>query len=60
MTSLCTSARGDGLAAACEAFERTLIEMTLKRCQGNRRAAARELGIGYSSLFYKLNKYSLG
>ncbi|WP_236176296.1 sigma-54 interaction domain-containing protein [Pseudomonas qingdaonensis] len=39
---------------ACEAFERQLLENALVRCAGNVPQAARELGLGRSTLYKKL------
>ncbi len=42
-----------------EQCERDYIAATLHYCKWNRRRAARMLGIGYRTLFYKIDKYSL-
>ena len=42
------------------AFEARLIEQTLKRCQGNKSKAARQLGLRPNTLHYKLERYGLG
>jgi len=39
--------------------ERELIRTTLKECDGNRKEAARRLGIGERTLYRKLNQYDL-
>jgi len=44
---------------ACEAFERTLLEAALRRTGGGLKAAARDLGLPYSSFKYKLRKHGL-
>jgi DNA-binding NtrC family response regulator len=40
-------------------MEKELIAMILKQTRGNRREAARKLGIGERTLYRKLKKYSL-
>lgn len=42
------------------AFEARLIEQTLKRCQGNKSKAARQLGLRPNTLHYKIERYGLG
>jgi len=42
-----------------EEIEKTVIQKTLKRHQGNKTQAAKALGIAYSTLFEKLKKYNL-
>jgi len=39
--------------------EREMIVQTLRRCNGNRQAAARQLDIGVSTLYRKLKEYQL-
>ena len=39
--------------------ERELIRSTLDKCEGNRKEAARKLGIGERTLYRKLNQYDL-
>jgi len=41
-------------------LERRAIEAALKRCEGNRTHAARELGISLRTLQYRLKEYGLG
>lgn len=48
-----------GLRERVEAYERTLIQQELQRCDGNRSKAARRLGIGCVTLLDKLRKYGL-
>ena len=43
-----------------EALERNIIEQALVKAGGNRRAAARNLGVSLRTLFYKLQRYGLG
>jgi len=43
-----------GYREACEAFERQLLRNALDRCQGNVPEAARQLGLGRSTLYKKL------
>ena len=40
-------------------MERLLIEQTLDKTAGNRKATARRLGIGERTLYRKLKKYGL-
>jgi len=40
-------------------IEREVITQTLRRCAGNRQAAARELNIGVATLYRKLKEYEL-
>ena len=49
----------DGLVVAMEAFERAFIAQTLERTGWLRKAAAAELGIGYSTLKKKMKKLGL-
>jgi len=53
---------GDSLeesAGVLEEMEKRVIQSTLDRCRGNKRAAAKELGIAKSTLFQKIKKYQL-
>jgi len=43
-----------GYREACEAFERQLLRDALQRCAGNVPEAARQLGLGRSTLYKKL------
>ncbi|HEX3446850.1 MAG TPA: helix-turn-helix domain-containing protein, partial [Isosphaeraceae bacterium] len=43
-----------------EEIEKHYILETLKRCNGNREEAARQLGIGERTLYRKLKEYNLG
>ncbi len=43
-----------GYREACEAFERELLQKALARCAGNVPEAARQLGLGRSTLYKKL------
>jgi two-component system response regulator AtoC len=43
-----------------EALERVVIEQALQRAGGNRRSAARALGVSLRTLFYKLQRHGLG
>ena len=55
------SARGAAeLKPQVEALERVVIEQALQRASGNRRAAARALGVSLRTLFYKLQRHGLG
>jgi DNA-binding NtrC family response regulator len=49
----------EGLSVAIEAFERSFISSVLDRCDWNRKVAATELGIGYSTLKKKLKRLGL-
>jgi transcriptional regulator of acetoin/glycerol metabolism len=42
-----------------EAMEQTHIRQILEHCQWNRSRAARELGIGYNTLWRKMKKYGI-
>jgi DNA-binding NtrC family response regulator len=48
-----------GRSATMEDMERALIEQVLAETGGNRKEAARRLGIGERTLYRKLNKYDL-
>lgn len=48
--------RGDDLRAALAQFERRHIRRVLERCAGDKREAARRLGLGLSSLYRKLEE----
>jgi two-component system NtrC family response regulator len=43
-----------------EGYERDLIEHALQRSQGNRKSAARDLGMSERNLYKKMHKYGLG
>lgn len=45
---------GDDLRLAVERFERRHIQRVLSRCGGDKKEAARRLGLGLSSLYRKL------
>ncbi len=47
------------LRAAAEAAERAAIVAALRATDGNRRAAARQLGVSLRTLFYKMERYDL-
>src|SRR5262249_27420080 len=49
---------GDDLRAALDHFERQHIRRVLDRAQGDKREAARRLGLGLSSLYRKLDEHS--
>jgi DNA-binding NtrC family response regulator len=49
---------GDDLRAALDRFERQHIRRILERSQGDKREAARRLGLGLSSLYRKLDEHS--
>ena len=49
---------GDDLRAALDHFERQHIRRVLDRCGGDKREAARRLGLGLSSLYRKLDEHS--
>jgi DNA-binding NtrC family response regulator len=46
----------DDLRLALARYERMLIERTIARCDGDKREAARRLGVGLSSLYRKLEE----
>ncbi len=50
---------GPAAPASLEEVERNAIIETLKATKGNKKAAARSLGIAYSTLYEKLKKYGL-
>jgi transcriptional regulator with PAS, ATPase and Fis domain len=50
---------GQSLDAAMLAFEKSFLRKALKRHHWNRKAAAEELKIGYSTLKAKLKSYGL-
>ena len=51
---------GDGtLKSVVEAAERQVIVETLKAAQGNRREAAKRLGVSLRTLFYKIDRYRI-
>ena len=57
--------RGDGpdaddLRAALDRFERAHIRRVLDHCSGDKREAARRLGLGLSSLYRKLDESGAG
>jgi len=47
------------LRDAVEAAERRVIEAALQATSGNRRAAAKRLGVSLRTLFYKMDRYGL-
>ena len=49
---------GDDLRAALDRFERQHIRRVLDRSGGDKREAARRLGLGLSSLYRKLEEHS--
>jgi DNA-binding NtrC family response regulator len=51
---------GDALSVACDQFERVLIVNAITRAKGNRAAAARDLGLPYSTFAYRLEHHGLG
>ena len=53
-----TAARGD-LDGYMNAIERQVLTSTIETCGGNKTAAARELGISFRSLRYRLQKLGL-
>jgi two-component system response regulator HydG len=62
-----SSAKADGTSGvdslvgqSLEEIEKHYILETLKRCNGNREEAARQLGIGERTLYRKLKEYNLG
>jgi two-component system, NtrC family, response regulator HydG len=62
-----SSAKGDGTSGVDSLVGQSLEEIekhytleTLKRCNGNREEAARQLGIGERTLYRKLKEYNLG
>ena len=62
-----SSGKGDGssgvdslVGQSLEEIEKHYILETLKRCNGNREEAARQLGIGERTLYRKLKEYNLG
>jgi two-component system, NtrC family, response regulator HydG len=62
-----SSAKGDGTSGvdslvgqSLEEIDKHYILETLKRCNGNREEAARQLGIGERTLYRKLKEYNLG
>ena len=48
------------LREAVEAAERRAIEAALGATSGNRREAARRLGVSLRTLFYKMERYRIG
>ncbi|MDD0976177.1 sigma-54 interaction domain-containing protein [Pseudomonas fontis] len=54
LSPLAVEATQQSYREACEAFERQLLESALARCAGNVPEAARELGLGRSTLYKKL------
>ncbi len=50
---------GDDLRAALAHAERRQIQRVLARCDGDKREAARRLGLGLSSLYRKLEEHAL-
>ncbi|HYT75687.1 MAG TPA: helix-turn-helix domain-containing protein, partial [Vicinamibacterales bacterium] len=54
--------KGDGrstLRSAVEAAEREAISAALKATDGNRREAAKRLGVSLRTLFYKIDRYGI-
>lgn len=47
------------LTKLVEQYEAKVIESVLHACQGNKTAAAKQLGISIRNLYYKLEKYGL-
>jgi len=47
------------LTEVVKAVERAVIVRTLNLCEGNRRAAAKKLGVSYKTLFNKLNEHEI-
>jgi transcriptional regulator with PAS, ATPase and Fis domain len=54
------SASGDSLRSVVEAAERQAIAAALRAADGNRREAAKQLGVSLRTLFYKIERYRLG
>jgi two-component system response regulator AtoC len=50
---------GDSLRSVVEAAERQAITVALRAADGNRRAAAKQLGVSLRTLFYKIERYGL-
>ncbi len=50
----------DGVPLSLEAYERAAIERAMSEAGGDAGAAAKRLGIGRSTFYRKLAKYSLG
>lgn len=50
----------DGIPLSLEAYERAAVERAMSEAGGDAEAAAKRLGIGRSTLYRKLAKYSLG
>ena len=48
------------LGEAVEAAERAAIAAALEAVDGNRREAAKRLGVSLRTLFYKMERYGLG
>jgi DNA-binding NtrC family response regulator len=53
-------AAGDDLREALRGYERVHIETVLKRAQGDKRAAAKRLGLSLSSLYRKIDELGIG
>jgi two-component system, NtrC family, response regulator HydG len=58
-SSLSENYDGIPLDDALYKFEKNLIEHAMKKCDGIKNRAAKMLGIGTSSLYYKLEKFGL-
>ena len=58
-TSRTTQALGETLEDAVAAAERAVIAEALKQSAGNRREAAKRLGVSLRTLFYKIDRYGL-
>ena len=52
-------ARVGTLSDAVSAAERQAITEALERCKGNRRQAAKSLGVSLRTLFYKIDRYGI-
>ena len=58
-TPASTPAPVSGPTRTLAEIEREAIEQALTRCEGNRRRAAEQLGIGVRTLYDKLKRYEL-
>ena len=50
---------GESLKMRMEKIERELIENAMADCEGNKKNAAKQLGVKTTALYYKLEKYGL-